>query len=146
MISEFVKNIEVINISQNEMTKMDDKFNTFKSYMSDSLAEKYRKDIISQQEKDIFDGYFVYTKIMNVDFDYYNNIPQLTNIINTFVPEDINTTVLVAFKKYKYSTLTSVTTSYNKFLKLSFTYRPLTRDENGNMSDIGFRVTEYQYL
>lgn len=146
MIAKYVEDLESVNFDKTEIFKMNAKMDSVKRNSSKGVFAFFEKNVSETQIKDVFDGFIMQAKVMDVDFDYAKNEGLTEKIMSNFFATDVDRTVLVMFKKYKYNRNTKKASVYNKFVELQFDYTPLTRGANGSASNIGFIVTGYKYV
>ena len=146
VVENYINFFESYNVDKFTIYKLNEQIDTIKKYSNKNISDKFQKIAQTNYTPEIFAGLTRCARITSFEFEYPEN--DFQNQITRFIfPENTP-------NKVKVSVISTIYKDSGRFvakeerrnIEITFKYKPLQKDKEGNFNDLEFQVIGYNYL
>jgi type IV secretory pathway component VirB8 len=146
IIENYVTYFESYEYSKYDIYKLNENIKMIRKYSSKSLGDKFEKIAKNNYTTEIFGGFIRDVKIQSFEFAYQEDDLK-GKVLNYLLPEKTPNTVIVNLVSTLYSQGGRfIAKEEKRVVEITFQYKPLQRDKDGNFNNLDFQVISYNYI
>jgi type IV secretory pathway component VirB8 len=146
IIENYVTYFESYEYSKYDIYKLNENINMIRKYSSKSLGDKFERIVKNNYTTEIFGGFTRDVKIKSFEF-VVQDYGLREQVLNYLLPEKTPNKVVVNLVSTLYSNGGRfIAKEENRVVEITFQYKSLNRDKDGNFNSLDFQVISYNYI